>query len=119
MDRLVQCCGGRKTFLASQLDRIRAPCLLMALRESASCQDILSSILELNVEKDADYQLQIISTLQSTTSGKQKYAALCERQIALRELQQKGGPRKLTLPSKSTVCLFHFEEKSILLGISL
>ena len=94
MDRLVRCCGGRKSFLTSQLDRIRAPCLLMALRESSSCQDVLCSVLELDVERDRDYQLQIISTLQSTGSGKQKYAALCERQIALRELQQKGGPQK-------------------------
>lgn len=30
------------------------------------------------------------------------YNKLCQRQIALKELQQKGGPRKLVLPSKST-----------------
>lgn len=99
----MNCCCRRKNFLTSQLDRIRSPCLLMALRENDACQDVLCALLELDVEKDRDYQLQIISTLQSTTTGKQKYAALCERQIALRELQQKGGPRKLTLPSKSTV----------------
>ena len=103
MQCLINCCCRRKTFLTSQLHCIRAPCLLMALREDPACQEVLLAMLEMDVEKDRDYQLQMISTLQSTSSGKHKYAALCERQIVLRELQQRGGPRKLTLPSKSTV----------------
>lgn len=47
----------------------------MALREDPACQEVLSAMLELDVEKDRDYQLQMISTLQSTSSGKHKYAA--------------------------------------------
>lgn len=44
----------------------------------------------------------VVKTLQSTMLGLKMYAKVCERQIQLKELQQKGGPRKLTLPSRST-----------------
>ncbi|KAG9338105.1 hypothetical protein JZ751_027076 [Albula glossodonta] len=46
--------------------------------------------------------LQIISTLESTQVGRSLYEQLCDRQRELRELQRKGGPTRLTLPSKST-----------------
>lgn len=59
-------------------------------------------MLDLNGVENPDNKLQIISTLQSTPLGVQHYAKVCERQMQLRELQQKGGPRKLTLPSRST-----------------
>lgn len=52
--------------------------------------------------ENSDHKLQIISTLQSTQTGMKMYSKVCERQMQLRELQQKGGPRKLTLPSRST-----------------
>lgn len=44
----------------------------------------------------------VVKTLQNTMLGLKMYAKVCERQIQLKELQQKGGPRKLTLPSRST-----------------
>lgn len=59
-------------------------------------------MLDLNGVENPDNKLQIISTLQSTPYGQKMYAKVCERQIQLRELQQKGGPRKLALPSRST-----------------
>ena len=59
-------------------------------------------MLDLNGVENPDNKLQIISTLQSTQLGLKMYAKVCERQMQLRELQQKGGPRKLTLPSRST-----------------
>jgi hypothetical protein len=64
--------------------------------------DALCAILEYEICDSNDVKMQIITTLQSTSRGKRMYAELCERQIQLRELQQKGGPRKLTLPSRST-----------------
>jgi hypothetical protein len=59
-------------------------------------------MLDLDAVENRDHKLQLISTLQSTPTGLKMYAKVCERQIALRELQQKGGPKKLTLPSRST-----------------
>ncbi|PVD20391.1 hypothetical protein C0Q70_18545 [Pomacea canaliculata] len=59
-------------------------------------------MLEMEVIDNQDLKMQMITTLQSTCEGKRMYTDLCNRQIALRELQQKGGPKKLTLPSKST-----------------
>lgn len=59
-------------------------------------------MLDLDGVENPDNKLQIISTLQSTELGLKAYAKVCERQRQLRELQQKGGPRKLTLPSRST-----------------
>lgn len=59
-------------------------------------------MLDLDAIDNRDNKLQVISTLQSTQTGTKMYSKVCERQIQLRELQQKGGPRKLTLPSRST-----------------
>lgn len=59
-------------------------------------------MLDLDGFENREQKLQIISTLQSTSTGLKMYAKVCQRQMALRELQQKGGPRKLTLPSRST-----------------
>jgi hypothetical protein len=95
------------------------PLQLLALRENDACMQALCLMLEMEVVDDADLKLQMITALQSTPPGRQCYASLCDRQSALRELvkmisticdqhlvfvfqQQKGGPRKLTLPSKST-----------------
>uniref|UniRef100_A0A2C9LNR4 C-Maf-inducing protein n=1 Tax=Biomphalaria glabrata TaxID=6526 RepID=A0A2C9LNR4_BIOGL len=66
------------------------------------CCQVLCAMLELEVVEGHDMKMQMITTLQSTCEGKRMYAQLCERQIAIKEMQQKGGPKKLTLPSKST-----------------
>jgi hypothetical protein len=59
-------------------------------------------MLDLDGVENSDDKLQIITALQTTNLGQEMYAKVCERQAQLRELQQKGGPRKLTLPSRST-----------------
>ncbi|XP_054720950.1 C-Maf-inducing protein-like [Uloborus diversus] len=101
LKHLLDCCCRRKKFLEG-LAKSLGPCMLRALRDDATLQSTLCSMLELEVVDNKDLQMQIITTLQSTSTGKQHYASLCQRQMHLRELQQKGGPRKLTLPSRST-----------------
>ncbi len=59
-------------------------------------------MLELEVVEGEDLKLQMVTALQSTAAGRHYYHDQSERQGALKELQQRGGPRKLTLPSKST-----------------
>lgn len=43
-------------------------------------------MLEMDVVENNDMKMQIVTTLQSTSTGKRLYAQLCDRQIALREL---------------------------------
>jgi hypothetical protein len=59
-------------------------------------------MLDLDGIENLDNKPHIITALQSTELGIEMYAKVLERQIKLRELQKKGGPRKLTLPSRST-----------------
>ena len=98
---LIHCCGRRKKFLQG-LIKMLGPVMLLALRENEAAMEVLCAMLEMDVVENNDMKMQIVTTLQSTSTGKRLYAQLCDRQIALRELQQKGGPKKLTLPSKST-----------------
>ncbi|CAH1779274.1 unnamed protein product [Owenia fusiformis] len=98
---LISCCCRRKRFLEN-LNKMIGPCMLLALRENEAAMEVLCAMLELEVVDNNDVKMQMITTLQSTSHGKKMYAELCDRQIALRELQQKGGPKKLTLPTKST-----------------
>lgn len=98
---LIHCCGRRKKFLQG-LNKMLGPVMLLALRENEAAMEVLCAMLEMDVVENNDMKMQIVTTLQSTSTGKRLYAQLCDRQIALRELQQKGGPKKLTLPSKST-----------------
>ncbi|XP_050397029.1 C-Maf-inducing protein isoform X1 [Patella vulgata] len=98
---LIRCCCRRKKFLIGMTKMI-GPVMLLALRDTVSAMEVLCAMLEFEILESQDMKMQLITTLQSTSDGKKMYAALCDRQIALRELQQKGGPKKLTLPSKST-----------------
>ncbi|XP_052230363.1 C-Maf-inducing protein-like isoform X1 [Dreissena polymorpha] len=101
LQTLMHCCCKRKSFLFG-LNKMIGPVMLLSLRENTAAMEVLCAMLECDVVENNDLKMQMVTTLQSTTSGKRMYAELCERQIALRELQQKGGPKKLTLPSKST-----------------
>ncbi|CAF1117258.1 unnamed protein product [Rotaria sordida] len=101
LSKLISCCCRKKRFLLS-INKLLPALMLLALRESQSSLDTLCAMLDLDAVENRDNKLQLISTLQSTSTGLKMYAKVCERQIALRELQQKGGPRKLTLPSRST-----------------
>ncbi|XP_012941992.1 C-Maf-inducing protein [Aplysia californica] len=101
LNTLMKCCCKRKKFLMS-ISKMIGPIMLLALRDNFAAMEVLCSMLELEVVEGHDLRMQMITTLQSTTEGKRMYAQLCERQIAIKEMQQKGGPKKLTLPSKST-----------------
>lgn len=85
LHHLMECCCRRKKFLEA-LAKNLGPCLLRALRDDSTLQSALCSMLELEVIENKDCQMQIITTLQSTPSGKQQYTALCQRQMHLREL---------------------------------
>ncbi|XP_054164446.1 C-Maf-inducing protein-like [Oppia nitens] len=101
LKNLINCCCRRKGFLMT-LNKSLGPIMLRALRDDDTCQQILCAMLELNVVDSIDMQQQIITTLQTTQTGRSYYSDLCQRQLHLKELQQKGGPKKLTLPSRST-----------------
>ena len=62
----------------------------------------LCAMLDLDGVENVENKQLIINALQTTELGLKHYAKVCERQLQLKELQQKGGPRKLTLPSRST-----------------
>ncbi|XP_069681421.1 C-Maf-inducing protein-like isoform X2 [Periplaneta americana] len=99
---LLHCCCRCKWFLSQLTKKQLGACLLLALRGHSAAQEALCLMLEWELIDQEDQKMQLVSTLQSTASGRENYAALCQRQLHLRELQQKGGPRKLTLPSRST-----------------
>ncbi|XP_042196165.1 C-Maf-inducing protein isoform X1 [Callorhinchus milii] len=99
---LMGSCYKTKKFLLSLAENKLGPCMLLALRGNQTMVEILCLMLEYNIIDNKDTQLQIISTLESTDVGKKMYEQLCDRQRELKELQRKGGPTRLTLPSKST-----------------
>uniref|UniRef100_A0A8C5UWE3 C-Maf-inducing protein n=1 Tax=Microcebus murinus TaxID=30608 RepID=A0A8C5UWE3_MICMU len=99
---LMGSCYKTKKFLLSLAENKLGPCMLLALRGNQTMVEILCLMLEYNIIDNNDTQLQIISTLESTEVGKRMYEQLCDRQRELKELQRKGGPTRLTLPSKST-----------------
>uniref|UniRef100_A0A2K5KV67 C-Maf-inducing protein n=1 Tax=Cercocebus atys TaxID=9531 RepID=A0A2K5KV67_CERAT len=99
---LMGSCYKTKKFLLSLAENKLGPCMLLALRGNQTMVEILCLMLEYNIIDNNDTQLQIISTLESTDVGKRMYEQLCDRQRELKELQRKGGPTRLTLPSKST-----------------
>ncbi|CAF2818790.1 unnamed protein product [Rotaria sp. Silwood2] len=101
LSKLISCCCRRKRFLLS-INKLLSSLMLLALRENQSSLDTLCAMLDLDAVENHDNKLQLISTLESTPSGLKMYAKACERQRALERLQQKGGPRELTLPSRST-----------------
>ncbi|XP_076449363.1 C-Maf-inducing protein-like [Babylonia areolata] len=101
LETLIHCCCRRKKFLQG-MTKMTGPVMLLALRDNLAAMETVCAMLEMEVIESQDMKMQMITTLQTTGDGKRMYAQLCDRQIALRELQQKGGPRKLTLPSKST-----------------
>lgn len=97
---LIQCCCRKKKFLIS-LNKFIQQIELMALRENSTAIETLCAMLELDTIENQDYKSDIIATLKSTNLGRQEYALVCEKQVALKEIQQKGGPFKLTLPNNS------------------
>ncbi|XP_020288301.1 C-Maf-inducing protein-like [Pseudomyrmex gracilis] len=98
---MLGCCCRRKKFVSTVLPMVN-DCILLAVRDCEAAQDVLCLMLEWCLLPNEEARLQIINALESTTSGKQRYAALCQKQKNLQELQQKGGPRRLTLPVRAT-----------------
>ncbi|XP_034942858.1 C-Maf-inducing protein-like [Chelonus insularis] len=96
------CCCRRKKFISSLLKQTGSACILLAVRGCAAAQEALCLMLEWRILPNEEARLQVVSALQSSPSGKERYAALCQRQRNLQELQQKGGPKKLTLPVRAT-----------------
>ncbi|XP_018403192.1 PREDICTED: C-Maf-inducing protein-like [Cyphomyrmex costatus] len=99
---LLACCCRRKRFIATLLKQAGDDCILLAVRGCDAAQEALCLMLEWRFLPNEEARLQIVNALESTESGKERYAALCQRQKNLQELQQKGGPRKLTLPVRAT-----------------
>lgn len=99
---LLACCCRRKRFIASLLKQVGNDCILLAVRGCDAAQEALCLMLEWRLLPNEEARLQIVNALESTDTGKERYVALCQRQKNLQELQQKGGPRKLTLPVRAT-----------------
>lgn len=99
---LLTCCYRRKRFIASLQKQAGDDCILLAVRGCDAAQEALCLMLEWRLLPNEEARLQIVNALESTESGKERYVALCQRQKSLQELQQKGGPRKLTLPVRAT-----------------
>ncbi|KAG7231081.1 hypothetical protein INR49_025111 [Caranx melampygus] len=116
---LMGSCYKTKKFLLSLAENKLGPCMLLALRGNQTMVEILCLMLEYNIIDNKDTQLQIISTLESTQVGSacmsssvidRENSKSCFLQgLQLRRhlffsspQQRKGGPTRLTLPSKST-----------------
>ncbi|ESN93743.1 hypothetical protein HELRODRAFT_88288, partial [Helobdella robusta] len=99
--KLIRCCCRRKKFFYTHIKMISA-WQLLAVRGNEAAIEALCLVLEFEICEKEDNKLQTIATLQNTSVGKKMYNELCQRQIQLQEIQQKGGPKRLTLPSRST-----------------
>ncbi|XP_074112487.1 C-Maf-inducing protein isoform X2 [Cotesia typhae] len=99
---LLECCCRRKKFISSLLKQTGSACILLGVRGCDAAQEALCLMLEWRLLPNEEARLQVVSALQSTPLGKDRYSALCQRQKNLQELQQKGGPKKLVLPVRAT-----------------
>ncbi|CAK9813367.1 C-Maf-inducing protein [Anthophora plagiata] len=99
---LLACCCRRKRFISWLMKQVRDDCILLAVRGCEAAQEALCLMLEWHLLSSKEAKLQIVSALESTASGKERYAALCQRQRNLQQLLRKGGPRRLTLPARAT-----------------
>ena len=109
LQTLLNCCCRRKKFLAS-MTKLLGACQLLALRDHASAQDALCLMLEWSlldgspppsVEDVNILGLQVVTTLQSTDSGRRRYMELCDRQLHLKELVTTPSPG--TRPMKFSI----------------
>ncbi|XP_077288152.1 C-Maf-inducing protein-like isoform X2 [Arctopsyche grandis] len=101
LDTLLNCCCKRKCFLV-ELAKMLPACLLLALRAHSAGLVSLCLMLEWEVLEDEQSRVEAVQALRSTPPGKRALQASCQRQVHLKKLQQKGGPRRLTLPSCAT-----------------
>ena len=86
LETLLNCCCKRKRFLSQLNSKRLGAYLLLSLRDNSAAQTALCLALEWNLLVEADQRLTIVTTLQSTKSGRQSYEDLCHRQLHLQEL---------------------------------
>lgn len=85
METLLNCCCRRKRFIEQLLKQL-GTCLLLALRGQPAAQQVLCLMLEWELLEQQDQRLQLVTTLQSTSGGRERYYDLCRRQLHLKEL---------------------------------
>lgn len=81
------------------MTKLLGACQLLALRDQSSAQEVLCLMLEWSLldgsstaspsssaEDVNTLGLQVVTTLQSTESGRRRYMELCDRQLHLKEL---------------------------------
>ncbi|CAB3977186.1 Hypothetical predicted protein [Paramuricea clavata] len=100
--KIMRCCVNKKKFLLKLKKTMLLPFMLLSLRGDKTCIEVLVKMLDVDVLSNEEERLQIISTLQSSPEGLKAYEALCEKKAKFREMQNRGGPTMLTLPTKST-----------------
>lgn len=71
------------------MKQVRDDCILLAVRGCEAAQEGLCLMLEWHLLSSKEAKLQIVSALESTISGKERYAALCQRQRNLQQLVSK------------------------------
>lgn len=86
---MLACCCRRKKFISSLLKHTGSACILLGIRGCDAAQEALCLMLEWRLLPNEEARLQVVSALQSTQSGKERYAALCQRQKNLQELVSK------------------------------
>lgn len=82
---MLSCCCRRKKFMSSLLKNTKSACVLLGIRGCDAAQEALCLMLEWKLLTN-DEGRQVVSALQSTNSGKERYTALCQRQRNLQEL---------------------------------
>nr|CAD7405494.1 unnamed protein product [Timema cristinae] len=87
LQTLLSCCCRRKRFMA-QVAKHYNPCMLASLRGHAVANEALCLMLEWELIELEEVKMQIVTTLQTTSSGREHYQALCQRQRHLRELSE-------------------------------
>ncbi|KAJ8042281.1 C-Maf-inducing protein [Holothuria leucospilota] len=102
LQKLISCCCRRRRFLLSVTPRLFEPVVQLAKKGNKTCLEVVCSMLELDILLKPEQEVQVIQVLKSTEEGRTMYDALCERQLVLQQLREKGGPKSLSLPSKST-----------------
>lgn len=68
------------------MKQARDDCVLLAVRGCDAAQEVLCLMLEWHLLPNEGARLEIVNALESTTSGKNRYVALCQRQKNLQEL---------------------------------
>lgn len=102
MSQLMLCCGKRKRTLMGIQQCMRNAFVLMAIRGDEHCIKTLILMLDFELVEVEDEKQQIITALQTSPNGRVQYEDLCNKKTKFRDMRLQGGPKHLTLPTKST-----------------